>query len=307
MSLRHVSVPWTWILSFALAVVAGGCGGSDEPHEGYASVGGRRLFYETRGSGCPVLFIGGGSAMDSRQWSEVMAALEDSTRVLRYDPAAIGQSDVPRTSFSEEGDLLGLLDELGISRAVVVGNSSAGGLALEFALASPDRTRAVVAIAPFVPGWEFSPEMQERVDRFGKALSEGVDAFLRAALADPYFVPAPDNPAARRTAGNLIRNNYQKMLSIDPALIEAPSLPLMERVGSIQVPVLLLVGELDHPDLHRRVNALDRLIPISMTLEVPASGHTPTLENPRELAGTLGSFLDEIGWRGEGCDASGGR
>ena len=43
MSLRHVSVPWTWILSFALAVVAGGCGGSDEPHEGYASVGGRRL------------------------------------------------------------------------------------------------------------------------------------------------------------------------------------------------------------------------------------------------------------------------
>ena len=307
MSLRHVSVPWIWILSFALAVVAGGCGVSNEPHEGYASIGGRRLFYETRGSGCPVLFIGGGSAMDSRQWSEVMDALEGSFRVLRYDPAAIGQSDVPRTPFSEEGDLLGLLDELDISRAVVVGNSSAGGLALEFALASPDRARAAVAISPFVPGWEFSPEMQERVDRFGKAISEGVDAFLQTALADPHFVPAPDNPSARGTAGDLIRNNYQKMLSIDPALIEASPIPLMERVGGIKVPVLLLVGKLDHPDLHRRVNALGRLIPISITLDITASGHTPTLENPRELAGTLGSFLDEIGWRGEDCDTSGGR
>ncbi len=295
-----------WILSLALAVVAAGCGVSDEPHEGYASIGDRRLFYETRGSGCPVLFIGGGSAMDSRQWSEVMDALEGSFRVLRYDPAAIGQSDVPQTLFSEEGDLLGLLDELDLSRVVVIGNSSAGGLALEFALASPDRVRAAVAISPFVPGWEFSTEMQERVERFGIAISESVDAFLQIALSDPHFVPAPNNPAGRRRAEDLIRNNFQKMLSIDPALIEAPSVPLIERLSGIKVPVQLLVGKLDHPDLHRRVNTLDRLIPVSVIMDIPAAGHTPTLENPQELAKILGGFLDEIDWRGDHCDTFGG-
>ena len=71
---------------------------------------------------------------------------------------------------------------------------------------------------------------------------------------------------------------------------------------------VLVVGKLDHPDLHRRVAFLDQTIGDSHVFEVKHSGHTPTLEAPATLARGIREFLGSLNWDSrKACrDAAGG-
>ena len=51
-----------------------------------ASVDGGSLYYETAGDGCPIVLVGGGSAMDSRQWDNQFDFLQEDFKVIRVDP-----------------------------------------------------------------------------------------------------------------------------------------------------------------------------------------------------------------------------
>ena len=287
-----------------LLILALACTPSPPPSEGVSSdvqqgyVGGEehRLFFETRGEGCPVVFVGGGSAMDSRQWIETIEALGNGYTSVRYDPMGIGGSDNARLHYSDVDDLVQLLDAIGVERAVIAGNSSAGGQVLEFALAYPNRVAGVVAIAPFITGWQFSEEMAERVQRLGFAFTEGTDAFIEAAFADPHFLPAPKNPAARPRAKSLIGDGFEKMQLDDPSFFQAPATPLLGRVGDLSAPALLVIGKLDHSDLHRRIAFLDQSIGNSTVVTLEDAGHTPTLEDPQGLASAISGFLESLGW-----------
>ncbi len=271
-------------------------GAADPSVDRFLGDDGERLYYAVEGTGCPVVFIGGGSGMDSRQWEEASRALGDEVTSIRFDPRGIGRSDMAKASFADAGDLASILDELGIDRVVVVGNSAAGGFALEFALAYPDRVQGVVAVAPFIDGWKFSEAMQERVDRLAIAFASGAEQFVEAIFFDAYFIPAPRNPSGRGRARKLIEEGYDKLTSGDASLRRTSETPLLERVGDVTAPVLLVVGKLDHPDLHRRVAFLDRTIGESHVFEVKSSGHTPTLEAPATLARGIREFLESLNW-----------
>jgi len=265
-----------------------------------------RLFYAVEGEGCPIVLIGGGSAMDSRQWEEAGRLLGDGVMSIRFDPRGTGRSDPAKSPFSDADDLAGVLDALGLDRAVIAGNSSAGAVAIEFALAYPDRTRGVVAIAPFIDGWKFSGEMQERVDRIAVAFASGAQQFIHEIFFDHYFIPAPRDPSARGRARVLIEEGYDKMTSADASLLRTPDSPLIERVGEVEVPVLLVAGTLDHPDVQRRIDYLDEAIGDSRVFKVEGSGHTPTLEAPDTLARGIREFLDSLNRNSpEGCRPSG--
>ena len=216
-----------------------------------SSLSAKPLYYETAGEGCPLVFVGGGSAMDSRQWDAQFDFFKKEFKAFRVDPRGIGKSDPPTVPYSDDGDLAALLDSLGMRKAVVVGLSSGGGIVMEFAVTHPERVLGVVAAAPFVPGYPFSEAMQKRVSAIGASFDAGAEAFIQTVLDDPHFIPAPENPAARERARTLIAENF-KSFSNDFSLNRALEPPLVEQVGKIEAPTLLLVGALDHPDLHER-------------------------------------------------------
>ncbi len=180
-------------------------------------------------------------------------------------PRGTGRSDSPAGPFSHLEDLGALLDTLGIRRAALIGLSSGAALALDFALHAPNRVTALVLAAPSVPGIARSPEMDERVRGFGRS----------AELAPGY-------PEARETARALILENFRP---IGPALARPLSPPAAERLAHVRLPVLVLVGEADHPDVQRRARILQRGIPGSRLENTPAAGHLLNLENPEALAG----------------------
>jgi 3-oxoadipate enol-lactonase len=117
-----------------------------------ATVNGVELFYEVSGSGQPVLFIHGGyggatTTLVPKLPPEIMGFLPpDRFQVIAYDRRNAGQSEYSDAHFTLEDladDARALLDHLGVDRAIVVGSSAGGPIALQFALAYPGRTLAL--------------------------------------------------------------------------------------------------------------------------------------------------------------------
>ncbi|MFN8637800.1 MAG: alpha/beta hydrolase [Chloroflexota bacterium] len=117
-----------------------------------ARVNGVELFYEVSGSGQPVLFIHGGyggaeTTVVTKLAPEITGILpQDRFQVVTYDRRNAGQSEYTDAHYTIDDlaeDARALLDHLGIDRAIVVGSSAGGPIALQFALTYPQRTFAL--------------------------------------------------------------------------------------------------------------------------------------------------------------------
>lgn len=96
----------------------------------------------------PLVVLIHGMALDHRMFDPQLAALAGSYRILTWDLRGHGQSQpagAPFTIARAVGDLLAILDQIGVRRAALVGHSLGGIIAQELALRVPDRVTAVAA------------------------------------------------------------------------------------------------------------------------------------------------------------------
>ncbi|MFL5381629.1 MAG: alpha/beta fold hydrolase [Longimicrobiaceae bacterium] len=117
---------------------------------GRVAVEGGTLYYETRGSGPPVVLLHGGG-LDLSMWDPQMEALARSYRVIRFDARGHGRSTARMPPFSMHEDLRRVLDHLGVERAHLVGLSMGGGTAFDFATAYPARTLTLTLVSTSGP------------------------------------------------------------------------------------------------------------------------------------------------------------
>ena len=110
------------------------------------------IAYDLRGSG-PVIVLLTGSNLDRRMWDREAAWLSKTHTVVRYDLRAHGQSDTVTAPFSMLGDLIGLMDTLKIEKATLIGLSAGATIALDAALAIPDRIERIVLAGPAPSGY----------------------------------------------------------------------------------------------------------------------------------------------------------
>lgn len=260
----------------------------------YLTIDADRIYYESAGSGFPLILVSGGSGMDHRQWRAVASQLARDFSVISYDPRGIGRSDNPTVAYSDREDLTRLLDHLGLARVGLVGLSSAGGAALEYAAANPQRISGVVASAPFIPGFVFSQPMRARLNAFNRAAQQGREHFLDALFADPHFFPSPLQPPIRTTARKVMGENFDKGAGFNSSLQLPLDPPLIDRLESIAVPILLLVGKLDHPEIHRRNQFLADAIKTSTSRVIPGAGHNPPMENANGFLAAAREFLEQL-------------
>jgi pimeloyl-ACP methyl ester carboxylesterase len=281
-----------------LILVATGCGkSSDTPRSGVLVLDEDKLYYDVSGDGFPLVLVSGGSGMDLRQWDFIAPALAESYRVIRYDPRGIGKSDNPTARYSDTADLNSLLDHLELDRVGLIGLSSAGGFVLEFAIQYPQRITGLVVAAPFVPGFEFSDAMMVRLELFNQAAAQGREPFLDQMFTDAHFIPAPLDRSVRVAARENMGYNFDKGAGFDPGLPISLSPPLLEQLAEINAPVLLLAGELDHPEVLRRNDYLLENIPSAEEKIIPHAGHNGPLENPHAFLDAMNSFLQTIAAR----------
>jgi pimeloyl-ACP methyl ester carboxylesterase len=150
---------FTHILAvFILAPIAAWAG---EVTAGLTAINGTKLHYEMTGEGHPLVLIHGG-VLDSTEWDEQFLPLAARYRVIRYDVRGFGQSETRKLPYSDVEDLYGLLAFLKVKKAFLLGGSSGGAIAIDFALEHPDMVDALVLVGTVVGGWQYSPAFMQR-------------------------------------------------------------------------------------------------------------------------------------------------
>lgn len=121
-----------------------------DPEARVLSRGGCPLHYWLTGDPSrPLLVLTHGAGLDHRLWRDTVAALAERHRVLTWDVRGHGLSRPSGARFTVEAalaDLVALLDAVGASDAVIIGQSMGGNLAQELVRQRPDRVRALVLV-----------------------------------------------------------------------------------------------------------------------------------------------------------------
>ncbi|WP_186117421.1 3-oxoadipate enol-lactonase [Burkholderia gladioli] len=212
----------------------------------FASVNGVKLHYRidrAANAEAPWLVFSNSLGADLSMWAAQVDALGAHFNLLRYDTRGHGHSEAPVGAYTIDqlaGDVIGLLDHLGIERAHFCGISMGGLTGAALAARHPRRIgRAVLANTAAKIG---SPEVWE--PRAAKARDEGmralVDAVLQRWFKKEFFAAEPRLVDVVRDT--FVHNDKQGYAANCDALNAAD---LREEVKGIALPVLVVTGAHD--------------------------------------------------------------
>jgi pimeloyl-ACP methyl ester carboxylesterase len=265
---------------------------------GFAQVSGARLYYEVTGGGETLVLIHAGIA-DARMWDGQSEAFATRYRVIRYDMRGFGVTAVTESAqYSHHQDLRGLLDSLAIERVSLLGCSMGGATAIDFALAFPERTRALVLVGPAVGGFEPEVDPPEELDEL-VAADEAQDFGRMSELEVEIWVDGPHRgpDAVDRGVRDLVREmNLIALQNEASGLGEERPLepPAVDRLGEIRVPTLVVVGDLDRPEIVASADLLEERLPDARKVVMPGTAHLPSMERPGDFNRIVLEFLAEL-------------
>jgi 3-oxoadipate enol-lactonase len=271
---------------------------TDRAFEGHVAVDGGRLWAQWAGDGSGVVLVHAGIA-DARMWDPQWDALTAGHRVARYDTRGYGRTETGNVAFSNRADLVAVMDAAGMERAVVVGCSRGGSIALDTALEFPDRVAGVAWVCGGVSGrvHEDSPLEVEAGER-EEALWEAKDWAALAELDVSMWVDGLGQPPGRAPAGvrdavrTMVLETYaQEKEEGQPIPLDPPA---AGRLGELACPVLVIVGQLDTSGTIASAGALAEGAPNARRIDVPDVAHLPSMERPEWFTATLLDLLAEV-------------
>lgn len=251
------------------------------------------------GSGDPVVFLHAAVA-DSRMWSAQLAGAGLNNRAIAYDRRGFGKTRYEREDYSSIADLVALLDALGDGRpAILVGCSQGGRIALDAALEHPSRVRGLVLIAPNVPGTpepDTSPEIESLLAGQKQSVEAG-DVDRVNAIKAHLWLDGPLVPEGRVTgqARDLLLEMNSIVLRSPPAgtdLDVSRISPAFDRLAEIEMPSLMIWGDLDFPHIQERCHAVADRMPDSSRQVLVGSAHLPSLDRPDDVTSALLEFVE---------------
>lgn len=279
------------------------------PPLSFVHVGPTRLAYEDRGYGTPQIVLFHGFAANLASWGLVAPALAESFRVVAWDRPGFGQSELPKDErrrdqvLSAAGSVeitLGAMDALRLRHPIVlVGHSAGAAAAAEAALAAGNRVAGLVLEAPAIGGDLGPPDLVKKLVGSGTA----------AALA-----PLALRALAPRLVGPALRLAYHDPANAHPTVVEGwqrtasrPSwaddlwavtsawraTDLQERLGQIQIPVLVVTGDDDRIVSGDRAAAVVECLNDVELVTLSECGHLPHEERPQEFLTVVRTFIVE--------------
>jgi 4,5:9,10-diseco-3-hydroxy-5,9,17-trioxoandrosta-1(10),2-diene-4-oate hydrolase len=265
------------------------------------------LHYEESGTGTPVVMLHGGGpgASGLSNFGRNLPVFAQRFRTIVVDQPGFGKSGKPPVEGNyftfAAGALAGLLDELGITRAHLVGNSLGGGTAVRFALNFPERAGKLVLMGPGGLSLNvFSPDPTEGVKRLAEfgappgPSREKMVAFLRTMVVDQKLIT--DELIGERYAAASDPESLKAMASMGASFFDPESFEdglLWREAHRLRNRVLLIWGRED------RVNPVDgALVAMKMIRRAQlhvfgGCGHWAHLEKFDEFNRLAMSFLED--------------
>lgn len=246
------------------------------------TVNGIQIAYNRRGQGAPLVLIHG-YPLDHTIWDEVGSLLEDDFDIITPDLRGFGQSDVVEKQYTVSDmakDIEGLLDNLEIENASIVGHSMGGYVALAFARAFPERVTGLGLVAS--QALADTPEGKEgRYKTADEIMMTGVGLVA-------------DTMSTKLSADERVQAQAQALIARQkPAALSGALKAMAERddsspiLSSFKFPVVLVHGDKDVLIPIQRAQVIKAEIPHAVLIELSGNGHMPMMEDPRSTAQAL--------------------
>ena len=254
---------------------------------------GTRLAYWTEGSGDPVVLVHGLSGSHDL-WEHQVPALAERYQVITIDVRGHGESDNPSGPWDVPtlaGDLVALLDHLGLERAVLVGLSMGGGISQTTAILYPERVRALALLST---SSSFPESTRERFrHRAEVAEREGL-AKLVESMVVRWFTPefaAAHPDAVDRERAAVLANDPRSFANSCRANAARDWTGELDR---ITCPVLVLAGAGDPGSAVGNAEIFGRELRDAEVHVVDGASHLLPIEQPERTNQLLRAFLDRL-------------
>jgi pimeloyl-ACP methyl ester carboxylesterase len=267
---------------------------ADEQTGKYFSSGNCKLYYESKGEGIPMVFLHSG-ACDSSTWNPQFDEFSKYFRSIRMDLRGMGHSCEQREEFSYSADLVKLCDHLKMGRSILIGLSLGSMVAIDFTLENPDKVDVLILVSPWAKGFESSKETDEKIWPAYLAAREGnykktVDIIVRYSR----FVTENTDPQIEKFIRSNVMDNV-KFFTYDFTKIKWASPDAATRLNDIKIPVLIIAGEKDVPDILNSARKIHENVSGSEMISIKDAGHLLNLEKPDEFNRIILDYLKRIG------------
>lgn len=293
----------------------------------FVELDGTKLYFETKGTGDPLVLVHPEDA-DCRIWEDQFAALSEHFRVIRYDRRYWGKSKVYKEDFWPEEvedfesysawtedqpsypapykDLHGLLDDLGVERAHLVGLWDGGNVVLDFAVEHPERVLSLTLLDTVVTSaasFETMHNIAEEGLRKAAQDHEELDSNLRdrdlLGMVEREFdseMEDGDFAATTEATKERLRQMYRENAAAIVFVPEYEELdpPAGERLHEIEAPTLIVLTGERHPDAREFDESLVAGIQNATVRRVPDASPTFNMDRPEEFNRMLLDFLTSV-------------
>ncbi len=264
---------------------------------------GEALAVRSAGAGDPLLLVHGFTGAAEAWGEDLLGVLAGRFRVIAVDLLGHGGSSRPldpaRYALPEQvSDLCEVLDACGAPRALWVGYSMGGRIALTAACERPGRVHGLV-LEGASPGLA-QPEERTARTASDDALAErlerlGIEAFVDGWMAQPLF------STQQRLGPVRLAAERERRLRGDPRALAAclrgagsgAQAPLWDRLDRIDAPVLLVAGEED-AKFRALADAMARSLPRAEAQWIPGAGHATHLEDPDAFTRAVCRFARQL-------------
>lgn len=258
--------------------------------EEFVNVDGNKIRYIKTGSSKNTLVLIHGLGASAERWEPVLSYFGNQYTVIVPDLIGFGYSDKPNTDYTSEffaGFVSSFVETLGLDRTSIIGSSLGGQIAVEYTAANQQSVDRLVLVSPAGAMKESTPAL---------------DAYIMAALY-------PDHTTAKNAFSMMTGNNKDVSQNIIDDFVQRMRLPnakfafmstllglkhapeITTRLETIQVPTLVVWGELDPVIPVKYAEKFVRAIRDCRFYQMENCGHTPYVEDPENFANLVLDFL----------------
>jgi len=284
-------------------------------------VEGTTIHWIEEGAGDPPYLLIHGWGSSTVKWRDALPLLGADRRAIALDLPGFGSSDAPSGSYRPgwlAGSVRAFMDQIGIERAIVVGNSLGGLTAIYVAAMWPERVEALIGVSPALPNEGGRPSakmvasfLAPAVPLVGELLyrryvSRPAETVVQEGLerncADPSRV-TPETRAAlikdvesrrgrRDHARAVVRANRAMMWALSGRREQTWAV-----LSSIRVPTLFIWGDKDRLIPPSVGEQAVKKLPGSQLIVIDDCGHNAQMECPEEFAASVIAFAKSLGAR----------
>ncbi len=255
-------------------------------------------YYEIAGAGEPLVLIAG-LGYSSWMWHKMVPGLAKHYQVIAFDNRGVGQTDKPEGPYTAQmlaDDTAGLLKQLGIARAAILGHSMGGFIAQALALSHPELVTQLILSATNFGGPRQIPVTPEALAVLTDMKSDPVERLKRGILIScaPGFGDAHPEIVQEwldfRIKNPILLAPYQAQLAIGMTLMSEEA-AFEHKLKNITAPTLILFGEHDKVVPPGNAELLAQQIPNSTIRILPNAGHFYPFDATNAAVAAVVEFL----------------